>query len=209
MKRVAVLGKGELAVRVADYFRQSEAEFRLVGAVPVRPEPAWSESFTDWCRKHQVAIYDTHDGLPGGLDLVVSVFYHAILKKAFLDRHASVINIHNGPLPRYRGMNPINWALKNNELEHGVTIHIIREGIDDGPILGQVRFSIYPETDEVRDVYRRCLTFGWELFQETIPRLDSIRPREQDAAAASYYSSRDAVRLGERSSWTRSESIPR
>ena len=45
------------------------------------------------------------------------------LKQNFIDSCKNIINLHNSPLPKYRGVRPINWALKNGEHSHGVTIH--------------------------------------------------------------------------------------
>ena len=100
-------------------------------------------------------------------------------------------------------MNPINWALKNGERSHGVTIHEISPGVDDGPIVAQVRYSIYPEFDEVVDVYERALEYGWTLFEQTMPLLDSIEAMPQDESRATTYTTREAELLGERRGFTR------
>src|SRR5204862_5498551 len=99
--------------------------------------------------------------------------------------------------PKYRGVSPINSALKNGERMHGVTIHEITPGIDDGPIVAQVLFSIYPEHDEVVDVYDRALEYGWTLFEQTMPNLDRIEAEPQDEAEATYYSLTDNELLAE------------
>ena len=97
------------------------------------------------------------------------------------------MNLHNSPLPKYRGLAPINWALKNKEIEHGVTIHEVVDGIDSGPIVSQVKFSIFPNFDTVSDIYFRSLRYGWELFKRTMPVLDKIKPRKQNEKLATYY----------------------
>ena len=130
----------------------------------------------------------------------------SILDADFIARFDRILNLHNGPLPRYRGVSPINWALRNGEHSHGVTIHEITPGIDDGPIVAQVTYSIYPAHDEVIDVYRRALRYGWTLFSETVPILDRIVATEQDEAAATHYTRAQNVFLGERRSFTRAQS---
>jgi hypothetical protein len=69
-----------------------------------------------------------------------------------------------------------------------------------------LKYSIYPEFDEVVDVYNRSLDYGWALFQQTIPLLDKIKARQQEGGRASYYSKLDDPRLGERSNFTRQAS---
>jgi methionyl-tRNA formyltransferase len=214
MQNVVVMGKGDLAIKVADWFLHSE-EHELVGIVPVTPEPVWTKSFADWGYTNRVQVIESghYKDLPEistvgkGIDLAVSVFYDKIIKAWFIEKCGKIINLHNGPLPKYRGVSPINWALKNEEVEHGITIHEITPGIDDGPIIGQLKYSIYPEFDEVCDVYKRSLEYGWVLFQQTIPLIHKIKPRPQEHEQASYYSKVDNPALGERTNFTRQASL--
>jgi methionyl-tRNA formyltransferase len=211
-KSVIVLGKGTLAIRAAEWFRQAD-DYEIAVVVPVVPEPTWTDSLIEWCREHDVPFVESgrfQDALGGGerVDLAVSIFYDKIIRPEFIDSCQRIVNLHNGPLPRYRGVSPINWALKNGERSHGVTIHEITPGIDDGPIVSQVVYSIYPELDEVIDVYERAQRYGWALFQETMPILDSIVAQPQDESEATYYAAGDNDRLGDRRSFTRAESVP-
>ena len=75
--------------------------------------------------------------------------------------------------------------MKNGETKHGVTIHEIIPEIDAGPIYAQLGYPIYPEFDEVIDVYEGALEYGWVLFSQTMPILDKIVPRPQDNRLAS------------------------
>ncbi len=213
-KTVIVMGKGTLAIRIADWFLRS-TDHQLIEVVPVVPEPAWTDSLASWARSSGVACIESGDykDVSGAqsenrrIDLVFSVFYDRIIKEWFISRCGRVLNLHNGPLPFYRGVSPINWALKNNERKHGVTIHEITPGIDDGPIVAQLEYSIYPAFDEVVDVYHRALEYGWVLFQQTMPLLDRIKPEPQDSSLATYYSANENYKLGDRQGWTRQESI--
>jgi methionyl-tRNA formyltransferase len=212
--QVILLGKGSLAVRIAEAFHMSESH-DLALVVPVVPEPPWTESLLGWCDRVGVSAVRSGriEDIPGNArsgwraELVFSVFYDKILPASFLGRCERALNLHNSPLPRYRGMAPINWALKNGEREHGVTIHEMTPGIDDGPIVAQVRYPVYPELDEVRDVYGRSLAYGWTLFEQTLPLLDWIEPQPQDHTLATHYRAVDSERLGDRASFTRAESL--
>jgi methionyl-tRNA formyltransferase len=212
---VTMLGKGSLAIRISEWFRASP-DHDLVEVVPVIPEPTWTDSLAAWAREHDVHVVETghYRDLPQvahgqRMDLVFSVFYDRIIPPWFIERCDRILNLHNGPLPRYRGVAPINWALKNGESSHGVTIHEITPGIDDGPIVAQLVYSIYPAHDEVRDVYERALAYGYVMFEQTMPILDFIVPRPQNNAQASQYSAADTERLGERRDFTRELSLDR
>lgn len=212
-KEVILMGKGTLAIRVAQWFYDSSG-YHLTRIVPVIPEPRWTDSLVAWAEAHGVpcVVSGHYKDIPGAktdgwsIDLVFSVFYDKIIKEWFIKKCGRILNLHNGPLPRYRGVSPINWALKNGESQHGVTIHEISPGIDDGPIVSQVLYSIYPEFDEVITVYKRAQEFGWTLFQQTMPILEQITPQPQNDAQALYYDSSKNALLGERRYFTREES---
>lgn len=208
-KTVVVLGKGELAIRVATWFRAAK-DYELVAAVPVVPEPEWTDSLIEWCAANNVPVVPSGDfrDLPDVVNVPVidvgfSIFYDKILTGDFINGLGQCLNLHNGPLPRYRGVSPINWALRNGESVHGTTIHEITPGVDDGPVVAQVCYSIYPAIDEVEDVYRRALAYGWTLFEQTMPILDRIDPAPQDEARATHYTKKDNGLLGDRRGFRR------
>lgn len=213
-KTVVVLGKGTLAIQVAEWF-QASPEHKLLAVVPVVPEPAWTASFTAWAESVGIQAIESgrYEDLPLAdgdtvADLGISVFYDRIFKANGIAKFGRLMNIHNAPLPKYRGVSPINWALKNCERQHGVTIHEISPGIDDGPIVGQVSYSIYPEFDEVEDVYQRALRYAWLMFKETAPLFDQIVARPQSDADATHYTRKDNHQLGDRASWRRGANWP-
>lgn len=208
-KTVIVLGKGDLAIKIASWFKRSN-EYELIAIVPQIPEPTWARSFLEWAEDKQIPIIRSGDYKEifrlfpkQNIDLCVSVFYDKIIKNDLIVYATKLVNIHNSPLPKYRGVKPIHWALKNNEKYHGVTIHEITEGIDDGPILSQVSYSIYPELEEVFDVYQRSLKYAWILFLQTIPYIWSIKPIQQDHSLATYFSLKEDSMLGDRLGVTR------
>jgi len=61
-----------------------------------------------------------------------------------------MLNIHPSLLPLYPGLNTHARAIEAGDTEAGCTIHIVTEGVDEGPILGQARVPIIandtPET---------------------------------------------------------------
>ena len=206
-KNVVLLGKGSLAIQAASWLKKAH---NLVLIVPDMPEPSWTRSLKDWANNNDVHAIGSGDyrDVPGDLkiDLAISIFYGKIIKKDFIDRCGDIINLHNGPLPKNRGVRPINWALKNNEGTHGVTIHRITEGIDDGPILGQIIYPIYPEVEEVEDVYLKSLKYGWLLFLDVMSKIDfALKSCSPQSENGSYYSMKQNHLLGERNDFRRTK----
>ena len=209
-KKVILLGRGDLAIRIANWFMNNE-DFELVNIVPVVPEPLWMDSLIEWSKKNKIPYISSGNYIDienvsksdWKIDLVFSCFYDKIVKQWFIDKCEKILNLHHAPLPKYRGVLPINWALKNKEKKHGVTIHEITQGIDDGPIISQIEYSIYENFDEAEDVYKRATEYAWTLFQQTMPILYKIKPIPQDDSISSYYSKEDSNLLGDRFSYNR------
>ena len=57
-----------------------------------------------------------------------------------------IINIHPSLLPKYPGLNTHKKVLENKDKEHGVTVHLVDEGLDSGPIIGFTKILV--EDDE-------------------------------------------------------------
>jgi methionyl-tRNA formyltransferase len=131
-------------------------------------------------------------------DFVFSAYNMQIFKRPLLQvPRIATVNFHNGPLPRYRGVNVYSWAIINGEPTHGVTWHVVDEGIDTGDILGQQTFSLAP-TDTPITLLSKGFRAGVECLAEILPKLVSgqLQPRKQNDALATYYSKRDLPNAG-------------
>ena len=53
-----------------------------------------------------------------------------------------IINIHPSLLPKYPGLNTHKKVLENKDKEHGVTVHLVDEGLDSGPIIGYAKVKV-------------------------------------------------------------------
>ena len=210
MIKVLLMGKGELAIKAGKWLIEND-NFSLVAALPDMPEPTWTDSLSLWAKQNSIECYNSghFKDIPEELDfdLAISIFYGKIVSKKFINRCSEIINLHNAPLPKYRGVRPINWALKNNEKYHGVTIHKIYPDIDNGAILGKVMYPIYPEIEEVKDVYKKALEYGWLLFKDVMSKYPYTikNAEEQEEESSSYYSMKQNSALEERSGFTRGE----
>jgi len=80
-----------------------------------------------------------------GVELVVLAGYMHLLTNAFLDRFpARIVNVHPSLLPAFPGMRAIEEALEANVETTGVTIHLVDEGLDTGPVLHQEEVPLEP-----------------------------------------------------------------
>lgn len=87
-----------------------------------------------------------------GVELVVLAGYMHLLTKPFLGRFPDrIVNVHPSLLPAFPGAHPIEDALAAGVETTGVTIHLVDEGLDTGPVLRQEEVALEPrETLEDR-----------------------------------------------------------
>lgn len=103
-----------------------------------------------------------------------------------------IINFHNGPLPRYRGINVCSWAIMNGEKRYGVTWHFAEKAVDSGDIVAQTCFDI-SETETAFSLIVKCIKEGTALFERFFPVvLEGSIPRiRQDQTLISHYTRSD------------------
>lgn len=103
-------------------------------------------------------------------DLFVVAAYGQILRKEVLalPTHGP-INVHASLLPAYRGASPITAALLDGLSETGISIMLMDEGMDTGPVLAQARTPIAAD-ETAATLGERLATMGAHLLAETLPR---------------------------------------
>lgn len=125
------------------------------------------------------------------IDLIISVACPQILRKKILGLpEYGCINIHYGLLPEYRGMYPSFWVLANGEKETGVSVHYMKEKIDAGDILVQIKEKIRPEDSFYSLVKRLKTTIGPEALLEAVKKIENGDKSviHNDPESGSYYS---------------------
>jgi phosphoribosylglycinamide formyltransferase-1 len=85
-----------------------------------------------------------------GVDLVVCAGFMGVLTNGFLARFpARVLNLHPSLLPAFPGASAIDDAYAARVAATGVTVHLVDEVLDGGPIVAQTRVPVnYDETPE-------------------------------------------------------------
>ena len=115
-------------------------------------------------------------------DVIVVAAYGQILPRAVLEIPTfGCVNVHASLLPAYRGASPISAALLDGLDETGVTIMLMDEGMDTGPMLAQARLPIQPD-DTTASLSERLAELGAELLARTLPGwlAGEIAPVPQD-----------------------------
>jgi methionyl-tRNA formyltransferase len=107
-----------------------------------------------------------------GADAAVVVAYGLILPKPILEAvPLGCFNLHASLLPRWRGAAPINRAVMAGDIETGVMVMKMAEGLDTGPIAMGERVAIGPDitAGELHDVLARL---GADLMVRALGALE-------------------------------------
>ncbi|HPQ70496.1 MAG TPA: formyltransferase family protein [bacterium] len=123
------------------------------------------------------------------VDLVVSVASPVIFKKELLQTpKRGCINYHSALLPRYRGIQPLFWALLNGEPEVGVSVHEMDRKLDNGPILVQKRIPV-EAGDTLHSLYWKTFKVGPDALLNALDLLESGEEKRLPNAAenATYF----------------------
>ena len=123
-------------------------------------------------------------------DLLVSLSCPQIIGKKVRDRFPlGCINVHGAPLPRYRGLMPAFWVLRNGESVTAVTVHDLAPKLDDGDILVQHEVSITPE-DTWDSLVKKTKSEGALALIDAIQAIknNSVKRKPNLESDATYYS---------------------
>lgn len=130
-------------------------------------------------------------------DLFISITGNQIFKRPLLDiPRLGTLNLHTALLPKYRGLMPSFWVLKNKEKQTGVSVFFVDEGIDSGPILVQKKINI----DNVSqwELIRMTKFLGMEAILEGIELIQAgdyelIPNNEEDSTYFSFPTRQDVI----------------
>lgn len=101
------------------------------------------------------------------LDLILIAGYSQILKGNILKLAKKfVINLHGGPVNKYRGGSPLNWQIINGEKNIGISLIKTDSGIDTGGIISEKYFKL-----EYKDTIREVHLKANKLFSAMINKI--------------------------------------
>ena len=121
-----------------------------------------------------------------GADAIVVVAYGLILPKAVLDvPRFGCLNVHASLLPRWRGAAPIQRALLAGDTETGISIMLLDEGLDTGPVVLQHAFDLAPG-ETAGTLHDRLADLGAALIVQALAgvaagRLAAMDQRDEGA----------------------------
>lgn len=118
-----------------------------------------------------------------GVSLVALAGWMRVLTPWFVRTwEGRLVNIHPSLLPAFPGLQTHRRALEAGVKIHGCTVHLVDEGVDEGPILGQAAVPVLPGDDE-RSLAARVLGAEHRLYPACLAALAQRKtaPGDPDA----------------------------
>lgn len=89
-------------------------------------------------------------------DIHIVDSYSKLIPKKIIDLTGLGFNLHPGLLPQYRGAHVLNWVLVNGEKESGLSLHVLTDKFDEGPVVAWAKTDI-EITDTAADLDKKLI----------------------------------------------------
>ena len=122
-------------------------------------------------------------------DLVILTAYGKIIPSELLSiPKKGILNLHPSLLPRWRGATPIQSAILAGDKETGVSLFLMDEEIDHGPIIQKAEYKIQNPIITYPELSQELARIGADLIIKISPKWlkGEINPISQDHSLASY-----------------------
>lgn len=103
--------------------------------------------------------------------LIVLAGFMKVLSPQFVKLfRGKVINIHPSLLPEYPGLNTHQRVLEDKKKIHGVSVHLVTEDLDGGPVIAQDAVYVRPD-DTVESLAKRVLEREHIIYPKVVESL--------------------------------------
>lgn len=138
--------------------RGTDADLPVFSVVLGDDRPGWNLRLADQVAGHRP-------------DLVVCAGFMRLLGAGFLGRFGGrVVNTHPALLPAFPGAHAVADALAYGVKVSGVTVHLVDEGVDTGPVIAQAAVEVRPGDTE-QSLHARIKAVEQPLLVDTVGRL--------------------------------------
>ena len=108
------------------------------------------------------------------INLICLAGFMKILSKKFIKSfRGKILNIHPSLLPKYKGLNTHDRALKNKEKYSGCTVHFVSQKLDSGKIILQKKIKIR-KNDTKESLAKRILIQEHKLYSKAILKVFNL-----------------------------------
>ena len=115
-----------------------------------------------------------HELKKNNINLICLAGFMKILSKSFIKNFkGKILNIHTSLLPKYKGLNTHEKAIKNKDKYSGCTVHFVNSKLDSGKIINQKKVRI-SKLDTSKTLAKKILTEEHKLYPAAIMKALSL-----------------------------------
>ena len=115
-----------------------------------------------------------HELKKNNINLICLAGFMKILSKSFIKNFkGKILNIHPSLLPKYKGLNTHEKAIKNKDKYSGCTVHFVNSKLDSGKIINQKKVRI-SKLDTSKTLAKKILIEEHKLYPEAIMKVLSL-----------------------------------
>lgn len=201
--RTILIGTPEFATRIFRKFLKAKLpNFEVVGVVTAVDKPVGRKQeltpspIKKWALGVKLPVLQIEKIKKINADLIIAAAYGQIIPNQILEivnprlgrTKFGALNIHPSLLPKYRGASPIQTAILNGDKETGITIILMDEKIDHGPIVSSSKFQVSSLKLTYNELSEKLADLGADLLIKTLPNWieGKIKPQPQDHSKATF-----------------------
>jgi len=171
-KKLVFLGEKDLSLKCLQYL-QTLNNVEIIAVCTRSLRDVWwgKQELNVYCKENEIPIIK-RSALTGlEYDYLISVLYPFIIEKQYIEKARSIaFNLHEAPLPRWRGCNGCSHSILQGDKMYGTTLHLIDAQLDAGDVIAMRQFLIkHDETS--KELYNRTKLISLGLFKEWIPKI--------------------------------------
>jgi methionyl-tRNA formyltransferase len=137
----------------------------VLNGIVVSSKDYCASDIRDNAKKKGIKIFEENEQITSRYDFGFCIGFPKKISKQTLDLcKDGVINLHFAPLPAYRGSGTLTHAIINEESEYGVTLHIMDEKLDTGPII-TVKTIPLSEEKTALEIIKDIEVLGYEVVK--------------------------------------------
>jgi len=198
-RRLVFFGEKPLGARALERVL-AERDIDVAGVVTRKPTPdVWwgRQRVRELAIEHGIPLLGRRDVLAlGRVDIVLSVLCPWVIEPEILTRATiAAVNLHQAPLPEYRGCNGASHAIIDGACTWGGTLHLMSAELDRGDIIEKRLFPVRPGVT-ARELYDENDDNCDAILRDNLGAIIEGRftATPQDPRARSYLHGRDSLR---------------
>ncbi len=195
---IVFFGSGPVAAKSLELLHQDfDVEAVITKPKPVKhrgyfPVPALAEKsgLQTYYASSQQELSDLFKGQPFKSRVGVVIDHGIIIPKDIIDYFPlGIVNSHFSLLPKWRGADPITFAILNGDERTGVSLMLIVEKLDEGPLLAQSDLEL-PSRITTPELTDTLIELSHAALVEILPKYmaGQVQPYPQDIEAPATYS---------------------